>query len=124
MTEYAISTGSEIDRVDLAVLRHDVPYFFVELKHLTGFSNSEIEAVENDFRKRQKFLLEPIENVNTHLLQVVTSAFDGQHKQLVESRLLTLYEEAGLITEAEQDPVAQIIYVQIIDSEMRAVRYA
>jgi hypothetical protein len=115
VTEYTLASGLEVDRIDLAVLRNNVPHLMVELKHLTSYSNSQIKNVEDDFNKRRKYLVEPTKIADARLLQVVTSTFNGQHKQLVETRLLSLYDEAGLEASLAEPPAAETIYIKVVN---------
>ncbi len=98
--------------VDIAILRHDKPYILIELKHLTSISRSQIRNVEDDFTKHQRYL-EKMARHDTNLLQVVTSTFNGQHKQFVESHLLTFYNIVGHGACSNSVPVARTVYVKV-----------
>ncbi len=98
--------------VDIAILTNETPLFLIELKHLKGVSQSYIRKVSDDFDKHHDYLKS--EGQHAHLLQVVTSAFNGQHKELVETQLLAIYETAQLSSPGIGKPGARITYVQVL----------
>ena len=97
--------------IDIAILRNEVPVFLLELKHLRNVSESYIREAVIDFEKRKQYLQT---HPHVYFVQVVTSVFNGQHRALVESRLIPLYQEAGLQVQTLDQPAANTFYIHIL----------
>ena len=96
--------------IDIAILRNEIPVFLLELKHLRNVSESYVREAVMDFEKRKQYLQL---NPNVYFVQVITSIYNGQHKALVESRLVPLYQEAGLQVQTLDRPAATTFYIHV-----------